>query len=182
MGDSRYKRVSRQRPCLICGKPDWCSRTADDSISFCARVTAGADRLSRKERWGVFYHDRELLNRPFWEFNDGCERKKRPHVGRTLDGESALRVRAGLVSNQIPDGLNRRRTNRNQRGTFGGITRFRRRKINELKIYEIHEKPKIYSSIRHRGHLVFVFDVSGSAARASAVCHVRCDELRASSR
>ncbi len=65
MGDSRYKRVSRARPCLICGKPDWCSRTSDDSISFCARVTAGADRLSRKEGWGVFYHDRELLNQPF---------------------------------------------------------------------------------------------------------------------
>ncbi len=67
MGDSRYKRVSRQRPCLICGKPDWCSRAGDDSISFCARVTAGADRLSRKEHWGVFYHDRELLNQPFWK-------------------------------------------------------------------------------------------------------------------
>lgn len=66
MGDSRYQRVSRQRPCLICGKPDWCSRAADDSISFCARVNQGADRLSRKERWGVFYHNRELLNRPFW--------------------------------------------------------------------------------------------------------------------
>ena len=62
MGDSRYRRVSRKRPCPICGKPDWCSRAADDSISFCARVTAGADRLSRKERWGVFYHDRALVN------------------------------------------------------------------------------------------------------------------------
>ena len=67
MGDTRYQRVSRKRPCFVCGKPDWCSRTANDSISFCARVTAGADRLSRKERWGVFYHDRELLNQPFWK-------------------------------------------------------------------------------------------------------------------
>lgn len=67
MGDSRYQRVSRKRPCLICGKPDWCSRTANDSISFCARVTAGADRVSRKERWGVFYHDRTLLDNPFWQ-------------------------------------------------------------------------------------------------------------------
>lgn len=67
MGDSRYQRVSRKRPCLICGKPDWCSRTANDSISFCARITAGADRLSRKERWGVFYHDRSLLDYPFWK-------------------------------------------------------------------------------------------------------------------
>jgi hypothetical protein len=65
MGDSRYKRVSRAHPCLICGKPDWCSRAGDDSISFCARVTAGADRLSRKERWGVFYHDRTLIDKPF---------------------------------------------------------------------------------------------------------------------
>lgn len=70
MGDSRYKRVSRRSPCLICGKPDWCSRAADDSISFCARITAGADRLSRKERWGVYYHNRELLNHPFWKRNE----------------------------------------------------------------------------------------------------------------
>lgn len=64
MADIRYKRVNRARPCLICGKPDWCSRTADDSISFCARVSQGADRLSRKEQWGVFYHDTEKLNQP----------------------------------------------------------------------------------------------------------------------
>lgn len=70
MGDSSYQRVSRKRPCLICGKPDWCSRTANDSISFCARVTAGADRLSRKERWGVFYHDRTLLDNPLWKKNE----------------------------------------------------------------------------------------------------------------
>ncbi len=62
MGDSHYKRVSRSRPCLICGKPDWCSRAADESVSLCARITDGADRLSKKERWGVFYHDRAAIN------------------------------------------------------------------------------------------------------------------------
>ena len=62
MVDSRYKRVSRRQPCLICGKPDWCSLTWDESVSFCARITEGADRLSRKESWGVFYHDRTTLN------------------------------------------------------------------------------------------------------------------------
>lgn len=62
--------MSRARPCSICGKPDWCSRAPDDSISFCARVTAGADRLSRKERWGVYYHDRELLDKPFRKRNE----------------------------------------------------------------------------------------------------------------
>lgn len=65
MGDLRYKRVSPASPCLICGKPDWCSRTDDAAISFCARATTGADRLSRKEGWGVFYHDRDLLQNPF---------------------------------------------------------------------------------------------------------------------
>ncbi len=65
MGDLRYKRVSRASPCLICGKPDWCSCTNDAEISFCARVTTGADRLSRKEGWGVYYHDRDLLQNPF---------------------------------------------------------------------------------------------------------------------
>lgn len=73
MGDSRYQRVSRKRPCLICGKPDWCSRTANDSISFCARVTAGADRVSRRERWGVFYHDRSLLVKPFLQKSEPCQ-------------------------------------------------------------------------------------------------------------
>lgn len=67
MRDSRYQRVSRRHPCLICGKPDWCSRAASASISFCARVTAGADRLSRKMGWGVFYHDRALVNQRVWK-------------------------------------------------------------------------------------------------------------------
>ena len=64
MENARYKRVSRNQPCLICGKPDWCSRTSDASVSYCARITDGADRLSRKERWGVFYHNRKLFNQP----------------------------------------------------------------------------------------------------------------------
>jgi hypothetical protein len=65
MGDARYKRVSRRHPCLICGKPDWCSRTSDESVSFCARIREGANRLSRKEGWGVFYHhDRAAFNQP----------------------------------------------------------------------------------------------------------------------
>lgn len=78
MVDSRYKRVNRKHPCLICGKPDWCSRAANDSISFCARVTAGADRLSRRERWGVFYHDRSLLDNPFWQKSEPRQLYKKP--------------------------------------------------------------------------------------------------------
>jgi hypothetical protein len=65
MTNLRYKRVSRKRNCLICGKPDWCSFTPDETISFCARITCGADRVS-KTGWGVYYHDGSpQLLRPF---------------------------------------------------------------------------------------------------------------------
>lgn len=56
-----YKRVSKKRKCLICGKPDWCSYTQDAKISFCARIAAGADRVSRTG-WGVFYHGKSLFS------------------------------------------------------------------------------------------------------------------------
>lgn len=52
-----YKRVTWKRVCRICGKPDWCSYTPDERISFCARTTRAADRISRTG-WGVFYHDK----------------------------------------------------------------------------------------------------------------------------
>ena len=77
MGDSRYKRVSRNQPCLICGKPDWCSRTSDESVSFCARITDGADRLSRKERWGVFYHNRMSFHQPHKRFGESKNHLKK---------------------------------------------------------------------------------------------------------
>ena len=56
MAISAYRRVSSKRVCRICGKPDWCSFTPDERVSFCARVTTGSDRISRTG-WGVFHHD-----------------------------------------------------------------------------------------------------------------------------
>ena len=50
-----YKRVSKKRPCCICGKPDWCSFTRNETISFCARSTTRADRIS-DQGWGIYYH------------------------------------------------------------------------------------------------------------------------------
>jgi hypothetical protein len=61
MATSSYKRVSRKRVCRVCGKPDWCSFTADEKISFCARVIENADRVSRTG-WGVFYHEKSLFS------------------------------------------------------------------------------------------------------------------------
>jgi hypothetical protein len=61
--NSNYKRVTRHRTCLICGKPDWCSYTPDAKISFCARIIKNADRVSRTG-WGVFYHENFLFTNP----------------------------------------------------------------------------------------------------------------------
>jgi hypothetical protein len=56
-----YRRVSKKRPCGICGKPDWCSTTATATISFCARSTLNADRISQ-HGWGVYYdHNSSLI-------------------------------------------------------------------------------------------------------------------------
>lgn len=55
-----YRRVSRKSPCRICGKPDWCSATLDQNISFCARSTTNADRLSR-DGWGIYYSNIKRL-------------------------------------------------------------------------------------------------------------------------
>lgn len=52
-----YKRVSRRRVCRICGKPDWCSYTPDEKISFCARIVENSTRVSRTG-WGIFYHEK----------------------------------------------------------------------------------------------------------------------------
>lgn len=60
MASQNYKRVSRKRLCRICGKPDWCSYTPDEKITFCARVSRSADRVSRTG-WGVFYHEKTLF-------------------------------------------------------------------------------------------------------------------------
>ena len=35
---SNMIRVSRQRPCKVCGKPDWCLYAADGSAAICPRV------------------------------------------------------------------------------------------------------------------------------------------------
>lgn len=67
-----YRRVSRSSPCRICGKPDWCSTTIDNGISFCARATANANRISC-EGWGIFYRN---LNESFVRRNYIHERKQ----------------------------------------------------------------------------------------------------------
>ena len=57
-GPRIYKHVSRNRPCLICGKTDWCSYSLNGEVSCCARKNEGADYVS-KQGWGIYFHNKD---------------------------------------------------------------------------------------------------------------------------
>jgi hypothetical protein len=42
-----FKRVSKRRPCRICGKPTYCGFSRDEGTPICMRVSAGSRGLSR---------------------------------------------------------------------------------------------------------------------------------------
>ena len=44
MSNSDWIRVSRQNPCPICGKPDWCLVATDGSVAICPRTPS--DRMA----------------------------------------------------------------------------------------------------------------------------------------
>ncbi len=90
-----YRRVSKKRPCGICGKTDWCSTTATETISFCARSSMNADRISRYG-WGVYYHETCGFDFDFNRiFNRSLKRKK-------------VRISAELASPAIRDKVYRK--------------------------------------------------------------------------
>ena len=81
-----YKRASRKCPCMICGKPDWCSTTVTETISFCARSTRNADRVSR-HGWGVYYRE-----------GFGCDLKFNPNkTFRGLPKRKKTRISTALA-------------------------------------------------------------------------------------
>lgn len=46
----QWVRVSRKEPCKVCGRPDWCTRTADGTLALCMRTES--DRPSRNVMGG----------------------------------------------------------------------------------------------------------------------------------
>lgn len=84
-----YKRVSKKRPCCICGKPDWCSTTSTETISFCARSTLGADRISRNG-WGVYYHGGSSYGFAFTRVFQRSAKRKKPPVSNATAPPSIL--------------------------------------------------------------------------------------------
>src|SRR5215510_4916465 len=56
---NRFCRVTKQRRCRVCGKPDWCGYSTDEQISICMRVSNGSKGTSRNG--GNIYHHRRLF-------------------------------------------------------------------------------------------------------------------------
>lgn len=46
-----WLRVSKRKPCLICGRPDWCLVSSDDTAAICARTAEGATRQAGAAGW-----------------------------------------------------------------------------------------------------------------------------------
>src|SRR5688572_968595 len=50
----RWLAVYRAEPCPICGKPDWCSRSADSRFHLCRRQ-GGPGAIERKDKNGTLF-------------------------------------------------------------------------------------------------------------------------------
>jgi hypothetical protein len=55
-----FCRVTKYRPCRVCGKTDWCGYTTDEQTSICMRVSNGSKATSRNGG-NIFHHDRLFL-------------------------------------------------------------------------------------------------------------------------
>jgi hypothetical protein len=67
-----FCRVTKYRPCRVCGKPDWCGYTTDDQTSICMRISNGSKGTSRNGG-NIFHH-----NRLFLVANPRTSRKQAP--------------------------------------------------------------------------------------------------------
>ncbi len=61
---SKWQHVSKDNPCPICGKPDWCSVSEDGTLATCRRIEAGCWK-SKMDKAGVpVYLHRLVATRP----------------------------------------------------------------------------------------------------------------------
>ncbi len=50
---SKLLRVTKRKPCGICGKPRWCSYSDDGNIALCMNISAGSTKTARN---GAYIH------------------------------------------------------------------------------------------------------------------------------
>jgi hypothetical protein len=67
-----FCRVTKYRPCRVCGKPDWCGYSTDEQTSVCMRISNGSKGTSRNGG-NIFHH-----NRLFLVANPRTNRKQAP--------------------------------------------------------------------------------------------------------
>lgn len=94
-GKTNWNRVSKRRPCPICGKPDWCMVSKDASAAICARVES--QKLAGRAGAGWLHFLRDDYKRPAWRSVRRKE-KRRPvsDIGKIAD-ECELRIRPASV-------------------------------------------------------------------------------------
>jgi hypothetical protein len=51
----KWQRVSAKYSCPICGKPDWCSVSADGRLAVCRRIEQGAFRTKKDKTGSIYY-------------------------------------------------------------------------------------------------------------------------------
>jgi hypothetical protein len=61
MNDESLNRVNRRFPCVICEKPDWCSRSATGDLAICMRVERGSTKRSRNGGFVHVLHGRRFV-------------------------------------------------------------------------------------------------------------------------
>jgi len=120
-----FMRVTRRRPCRICGKPDWCTYTRDEEVSICARQTVGANKINAHGE-GIFVHEERDLNKHvFIPAPKSPEKHRAPIEVRDAVYRELLRLSPAtnytpaLVEG--PDGLLARGFQLNQLSSFGAL-------------------------------------------------------------
>src|SRR5262249_46295926 len=118
-----FCRVNRRRPCLICGKPDWCSFTRENErISICMRVRDGARKINA-QGGAIFIHD----DRPL-PFRVGTKPIQSPLAPieirnfvytRLIEASPASRYRNLLITGE--KGLLSRGLKESHFGNYGGL-------------------------------------------------------------
>jgi len=92
------RRVSKRKPCLICGKPDWCGISADGAICVCMRISEGSVKLTPN---GGYLH--VLRDDPNWQAKPktrsvqmNTRKTRRRDIGRLAAEYAAMTVWSDL--------------------------------------------------------------------------------------
>ena len=61
MNTETMDRVSKENPCPVCGKHDWCLRSQDDSAAICQRIEQGSKKRCGDAGWLHVFRDDNFL-------------------------------------------------------------------------------------------------------------------------